>query len=287
MGRARRFAEQRRAPLEGAWLPTVAQPTGQDGFVPFTLSHPVAVLPLLRGGRGRGPLVALGLVTGALAPDVPFYAESAVRGAYGLGTITHRWWAVPTVDVVLAGGLAAGWQCLLREPELALLPAPWAAAARAVTTGGGRRTLGWFAVSAALGAATHVGWDEFTHQGRAGVRTFPVLARRVAGVPVYQVLQYGGSALGLAGLARYTVALLAAERGPGRAPEPSWPATPQAAGVAALGIGAAVGAAHRLLRRRRASRLDECCFGAGAGLVLGASGHALAVRLLNRPAQRG
>ncbi|WP_045305733.1 DUF4184 family protein [Saccharothrix sp. ST-888] len=256
--------------------------------MPFTLSHPAAVLPLLRGGRGRGPLLATGLVAGSLAPDVPFYAESVLRGTYRFGELTHRWWAVPTVDVVVAGGLAAGWHRLLREPLVSLLPASWAAAAETVTAGGAGRAVGWFAVSAGIGAATHVGWDAWTHEGRAGVRAFPVLTRRVVGVPLYDVLQYGGSAVALAEVVRYTAALLAAERAQAQEQEQEQGLGQEAApllrgaGVAALGLGAALGVVHRLRRRRGRARLDEICFGAGAGLVVGATGHALAVRLLVR-----
>ncbi|MGK4584487.1 DUF4184 family protein [Kitasatospora sp. HPMI-4] len=250
--------------------------------MPFTLSHPAAVLPLLSGGRARGPLVAVGLVTGALAPDVPFYAESVLRGTYGIGAHTHRWWAVPTLDVAIAGALAAGWQWLLREPVPALLPVSWAAAA-AVTADGGRPAAGWFAVSAAIGAATHVGWDEFTHRGRAGVRAFPVLSRRLAGVPLYRLLQYGGSVVGLAEVIRYAAALPPT----GQGPLPVLPTAVRRAGVAVLCLSAAAGAAHRLLRRHGDSRLDECCFGAGAGLALGAVGYALAVRLLTARREDG
>ncbi|MFJ2778051.1 MULTISPECIES: DUF4184 family protein [unclassified Kitasatospora] len=71
--------------------------------MPFTLSHPAAVLPLLRVAGERGPLVASALVAGSMAPDVPFFAESLFPGVYGRGRLTHRWWAVPTVDVAIAG----------------------------------------------------------------------------------------------------------------------------------------------------------------------------------------
>ncbi|WP_457032960.1 DUF4184 family protein [Kitasatospora sp. P5_F3] len=156
--------------------------------MPFTLSHPAAVLPLLEGTRGRGPLVAAGLVAGSMAPDVPFFADSLLRGCYDFGSVTHRWWAVPTVDVLIAGGLTWWWYGLVRP-----------SAARPVARG----EYGWFAVSAAIGAATHVCWDSFTHEGRAGVRAFPVLNTESAGIPLYTVLQYGSSAVGLALIARH------------------------------------------------------------------------------------
>ncbi|MFD0276072.1 DUF4184 family protein [Kitasatospora sp. NPDC127111] len=257
--------------------------------MPFTLSHPAAVLPLLRAAGARGPLVASALVAGSMAPDVPFFAESLLPGVYGLGGLTHRWWAVPTVDVALAGVLVAGWHGLLRGPLVALLPGRWAGAAEALTArragggAGGAATAAWFAASAAIGAATHVGWDAFTHEGRLGVALLPVLERTVAGLPLYTVLQYGGSVPALAALAGWAARA-------GRAVEPVRPAVVLPAGVrravvAALGAATAVGAWHRLTPLRR-NLVPELCFGAGAGLTVGAVGYALAHAAAARAGRR-
>ncbi|NUP44592.1 MAG: DUF4184 family protein, partial [Streptomyces sp.] len=100
--------------------------------MPFTFSHPAAVLPLLPGGRPRGPLVASALVAGSLAPDVPYFTESLVHGTFRYGEFTHSLLGVPTADVAIAALLAAGWHWLLREPLVALLPAAWADAADAL-----------------------------------------------------------------------------------------------------------------------------------------------------------
>ncbi|MGW4652544.1 DUF4184 family protein [Kitasatospora sp. NPDC004289] len=200
--------------------------------MPFTFSHPAAVLPLL----GRGRWVAAGLVAGAMAPDVPYFAESVLRGSYRYGGPTHRWWAVPTVDVAIAGASALWWYGVVRPERRSPVP------------------FGRFVLSAAVGAGTHVLWDSFTHEGRWGVRVLPVLDTRVAGVPLHTVLQYGTSLLGLAALAPHRSAL-------GRV-------TPGAAAV--LTAAAAVGALHRLARHER-GRIDELCFGAGTGAALGAT----------------
>ncbi|WP_035792610.1 DUF4184 family protein [Kitasatospora mediocidica] len=253
--------------------------------MPFTLSHPAAVLPLLSGVRGRGPLVASALVAGSMAPDVPFFAASLRPGLYRHGALTHRWWAVPTLDVAIAGALVAGWYGV-RVPLLALLPDPWAAAATAATAPSGRRPGGGeaaaFALSAAVGAATHVGWDAFTHQGRAGVRLLPALNREVAGVPLYTVLQYGTSALALGGLGRYLARELPVAP-PAPATRPPSPATlppvsgGRGAGRRLLGAAAVLGAAHRVARSARVrgpgqprSLIADLCFGAGAGAAAGA-----------------
>jgi hypothetical protein len=179
--------------------------------MPFTLSHPAAVLPMLSRGRARGPLIASALVAGSMAPDVPYFANSLIPGAFGYGTVTHSLPGIPTVDVLIAASLVAGWHGLLREPLVALLPERWATGMEALTAPGTRAARrrvadgGWFLLSAALGAATHIGCDAFTHHDRAGVRLLPVLNRTVAGQPGYHLLQYGASALALVWLGRYAV----------------------------------------------------------------------------------
>ncbi|MFE6503907.1 DUF4184 family protein [Kitasatospora sp. NPDC057738] len=270
--------------------------------MPFTLSHPAAVLPLLRAAGARGPLVASALVAGSMAPDVPFFAESLLPGVYAHGGLTHRWWAVPTLDVAVAGALVAGWHGLLRGPVVALLPERWAGGAEALTarraadardpgdtrdSGDTRGPAGvgavggaaWFAASAAIGAATHVGWDAFTHGGRLGVRLLPVLDRPVAGVPLYEVVQYGSSALALAALGGWAVRAV-------RAVEPVRPAVRLAprtrrAAVALLGAATAAGVVHRLSPLRR-NLVPEVCFGAGAGLAAGAVGYAAVLAAARR-----
>ncbi|MEV7775532.1 DUF4184 family protein [Kitasatospora sp. NPDC086791] len=268
--------------------------------MPFTLSHPAAVLPLLRRAGVRGPLVASALVAGSMAPDVPFFAESLLPGVYRHGGLTHSWWAVPTLDVAIAGALVAGWHGLLRGPLVALLPERFAGGAEALTVrragggvlgdggvrgiGGGGGGVGgadaaWFAASAAIGAATHVGWDAFTHGGRLGVRLLPALDRSVAGVPLYEALQYGSSALALVAMGGWAARAV-------RAAEPVRPAVGLAprtrrAAVGLLAAATAAGVLHRLSPLKR-NLVPEVCFGAGAGLAVGAVGYAAVVAAARR-----
>ncbi|MEY9875271.1 hypothetical protein ABH931_004772 [Streptacidiphilus sp. MAP12-33] len=254
--------------------------------MPFTFSHPAAVLPLLRDGRGRGPLIATGLVAGSLAPDLPFFLDSPLPGTYGLGRLTHRGWAVPTLDVALAVALAGAWYGVLREPVVALLPPPLAGKVDAMTAPArkpddlGAADAAWFVASAAIGAFTHVGWDAFTHHGRWGERHWPALGHRIGGrMPVYQALQWTTSAAGLAVLG------VAAHRSLAAAPPAATP--PQVArarGHAVVAGATVLGAVHRLWRdrARHAGRrmsgndlVGAVTFGGGAGAALGAAGWAL------------
>ncbi|MFD0328100.1 DUF4184 family protein [Streptacidiphilus monticola] len=242
--------------------------------MPFTFSHPAAVLPLLdAGGRGRGRLVATGLVTGSMAPDVPFFLDTVVPGSYGLGRLAHRPWAVPTLNVALAAGLAAAWRGAVRESVLSVLPA--ATAGRLDVLTAPRRKpepadAVWFAASAAVGALTHLVWDAFTHDGRAGVRAFPVLRRRILGTPAHHALQWGTSAVGLACLGVAGVRVL-------RRTEPESEPVPQsrrAVKRAALGMistGTLAGALVRIRRDRPRTPADlvaSATFGGGAGAAL-------------------
>ncbi|MFJ4681317.1 DUF4184 family protein [Kitasatospora sp. NPDC088783] len=220
--------------------------------MPFTLSHAAAVLPGLRAAKRKGALVAAGLVAGSLAPDVPFFAESLVRGVYRHGALTHRWWAAPTLDVAVGAGLVAGWYGLWREPLRAAVPGQWNQVAPEGRPDAGELLL--TAGALAAGATTHLVWDSFTHHGRAGVRALPALERRVAGVPLYTALQYGTSLAGLAVLARYAGPWRESRKGP----------------AALLAAATLAGAAERVLRAERGV-IAETCFGAGTGLAVGAA----------------
>lgn len=179
--------------------------------MPFTLSHAAAVLPgIRRSGRGRGPLVASALVAGSFAPDMTYYADTAVPEAMEFGEVTHSVWGVFTVDVLVTGAVVAVW-LMLREPLVALLPR--AARGRVHTFLRGRpRQPGrpvltevvWFVLSAVIGSGTHVVWDAFTHHDRWGTELIPALNGSIGGHPVFQVVQYGSSAVALTVLAWFT-----------------------------------------------------------------------------------
>nr|WSY55685.1 DUF4184 family protein [Streptomyces sp. NBC_00886] len=268
--------------------------------MPFTLSHAAAVLPAVRGdGRGRGPLVPAVLMAGSFAPDMTYYAASAVPGAMEFGNVTHSLPGVFTVDVLIAWATVGLW-LLLREPLVALLPRarqPRTATLLRCGTPRARATRSlvarWYA-SAVLGGLTHVGWDAFTHHDRWGVRLFPVLDREVGGRPLFSALQYGSSAVGALVIAVFV--LRALRRVPAAEPvgvavlsvRDRW-----AAGFV-LGGCALVGAVERASRwwaywGSTASPWDltpTLCFGAGAGLVLGVLLFAAGVRVW-RPAAAG
>lgn len=265
-------------------------------------------------GSGRGPLLPAVLVAGSFAPDMTYYAASVLSGAMEFGEVTHSFPGVFTVDVLVAWALVGLW-LLVREPLVALLPGArqgrWASLLRCGAPRARVRpaSVGWWYVSAALGALTHVVWDAFTHHDRWGTRLFPVLGRSVAGSPLYWYLQYGSSAV--AAVVIITFVALALRRVAVRVPGSAEAATEASAAaptgvatgvpvlsgrdrwwaVAVLGGCALAGAAHRVSRwwayRGATARpwevIPTVCFGAGAGLLLGLLLYAVGVRVW-RPA---
>lgn len=181
--------------------------------MPFTLSHPAAVLPLL-----RPPFVPMALVAGAMAPDVPYFL-----GTLGVpltagdwyepflnATTSHSPLGVLTVSLPVTLALVAGW-LLLRRPLAALLPpsgpppAPLRDAPDPGATSAGAervRRVAWLLLSALVGIATHLLWDSFTHFDGYAVTRVAFLREPVSGeLTVARLLQHLSTVAGLALLA--------------------------------------------------------------------------------------
>ena len=163
--------------------------------MPFTLSHPIATLPLRWLTGGRLPLSALFI--GAMVPDIAYFIALTPTGTLG-----H------TLTGVIIEGLPAGmilylmWRYLLRTPLCALLPS--AMSCRVMPSRelprGALVTLLLVPTAILLGALTHLLWDSFTHPGAWGVTRLPLLEERLGPLPLYKWNQYLGGALGALGL---------------------------------------------------------------------------------------
>lgn len=181
--------------------------------MPFTPSHAVVALPFV-----RTPLVPAAIAIGAMAPDLPLFVR-----ALPLGYVRTHDLAWLPATVVLAFALLVVWRCVLRPAARELsprwlagrLPSKWdrgAAGALRDTVGisavrePGRRqrwvlswsALGLLIVSLAIGVASHIVWDLFTHEGRWGVEAIPALDAQWGPLSGFKWLQHGSSFLGLA-----------------------------------------------------------------------------------------
>lgn len=171
--------------------------------MPFTLSHPAAVLPLRRTGL---PMAAL--VCGSMAPDLHMLVPGVTD------EMTHRWEGAPTIDLVLGYALMAFWAVVLDPTMRAAAPDALRARLRAAPSPGPRTWL--LAVpGVVVGVATHIGWDTFTHQDMWGGQHVPWLYEVHHGHPGFELAQYASSVAGLVIIAAWAAWTLRRRR-----PEP-------------------------------------------------------------------
>lgn len=180
--------------------------------MPFTLSHPAAVLPLRRLGL---PMTAL--VMGSMVPDVPLFVGWQ-RGY----DFSHSLLGVPTIDAAMA--LVAVWLWFMVAREALVDLAPDMIRSRLDPRVGLTHRQWLLAVPAVwVGSLTHVLWDGFTHSGGWGVEHLAWLQPEHAGLPGYRWAQYVSGVLGLAivcvTVVRYLQALPPVVRA---TPRPAW-----------------------------------------------------------------
>ena len=164
--------------------------------MPFTFSHPAAVLPLR---WTRLPFAAL--VIGSMSPDFIYFLQFGPYSGFG-----HTLAGVFLLDLPLGVALYFYYRWRLRAFLLALLPA--ALQRRASGLDPLTAPLMWqvmlVVIAVLLGAGTHILWDAFTHAGAWGVEMLPVLSRQieVAGrsIPLFKIAQHGSTFAGAGAL---------------------------------------------------------------------------------------
>jgi hypothetical protein len=162
--------------------------------MPFTFSHPAAVLPIHYKLKNWIPLSAL--VIGSLVPDAAYYFPMPEHFRQNSHTLLGTFYSSLPVGIFV-------WLifCWLAAPTAFLLPAPNREAVgpqprRRLTSV--HQALGVVS-GILLGAWSHVLWDSFTHERGWIVRHTPLLQRAFFGnmLPVYKALQYLSSIFGL------------------------------------------------------------------------------------------
>jgi hypothetical protein len=162
--------------------------------MPLTISHPAASVPLRRFGLALSPLIV-----GSMAPDFSKFATLSPACGFGHSWLGAFWFSVPTGLIVL-------WifHSFLKQPLFALLPlshqkrlAPFLNRFSFKPAKQFRLVL----LALLLGAFTHLGWDEFTHQTNLTVRWLPFLNTHLFEVGsydirVYKLLQHGSTIFG-------------------------------------------------------------------------------------------
>lgn len=160
--------------------------------MPFTLSHPVAILAFPRNRYFHFPA----LVLGSMSPDfIYFLSGKPTSGGHTL--FASEWLNLPLCLLFYAI-----YQGLLRKPLLAFMPSAWASDVPQPTA---KNPLLWlliFTYSAWIGMASHIALDAFTHKTGYFVAQFPLL-QQVYFLPIFKWLQYAGGVFGLLAIVIY------------------------------------------------------------------------------------
>ncbi len=163
--------------------------------LPFTFSHPAAVLPI---PRGRLSLSAM--MIGAMAPDFLYFLLLSHSTHYGHSLQGMFLFSLPA-------GMAVLWlyHRLFKRPLLALAPD---SVARRITESDLRFSFlpatrfAWLAASTMIGVFSHVLWDAFTHESGLFVTMAPELKLYFGlHMPLYSFLQFASTVVGAAFLA--------------------------------------------------------------------------------------
>lgn len=164
--------------------------------MPFTISHPAIILPLCRNKR----FSVTALFAGSMVPDFEFFFQ--LREVENIG---HHWYGIVLFDLPVAFLLCYLFHGLLRNVLLAHLPAT--VKSRFIETG----SFNWHAhvrnnpvavfLSLAVGIASHIVWDGFTHYDGFVVENIVLLQQNTGwqwlNIPFYFLLQLLFSIAGL------------------------------------------------------------------------------------------
>jgi len=165
--------------------------------MPFTPAHAALVLPMLRSRK----FSATALIIGSMAPDFEYFFKFQVSS-----TMSHTLWGILYFDIPVVIVLALVFHLLVKENLIDSLPVFFQQRLQDL------RNLDFedylknnyfiFIISAAIGTATHIFWDAFTHANGFFVRELPfydgtVVPFQGARYPLYYALQHLSTIVGL------------------------------------------------------------------------------------------
>jgi hypothetical protein len=159
--------------------------------MPFTLAHPAVVVPIARAAPRWFVLPAL--VIGSMSPDFEYFVYLRPER-----TIGHDLVGIPLLCV--PSGYVVYWlfEYVAKRPMMLLMPRTIRDRLWPLCQGPARENLGVIVLSLGLGAFSHIAWDAFTHQDGWVVTRTPVLGMMLGDrLPLYKLLQYGSTIVGL------------------------------------------------------------------------------------------
>ena len=175
--------------------------------MPFTPAHPAIILPFLRSRY----FSATGLVVGSMSPDFEYFFKMGVNSEHSHSIAGLFYFDLPVTlfiawvfHVVVKRNLINNMPVFFQKRFQDLLNMDFTTYVK--------RNLPVFLFSALLGAASHIFWDSFTHNGAYFVSTLPFYKGThvpYGGVnyPLWYALQHISTFVGLTIVAIYLLAM--------------------------------------------------------------------------------
>jgi hypothetical protein len=165
--------------------------------MPFTFSHPAAILPLTYLPKHWFSLTAL--VIGSLTPDFEYFIRMRVYSSF-----SHSWIGLFLFDIPFAIILSSTFHLVVRDQLIDSLPdllqKRFIAFKEFEWTNYLKKNLPIVVISCMLGAVTHLLWDGFTHQHGYFVQAISGLQKSLLVsnyyIPIYKLLQHCSSFVG-------------------------------------------------------------------------------------------
>jgi len=175
--------------------------------MPFTFSHPAAVLPATVLPKRFYSFT--GLVVGSMAPDFEYFMRMEATSHYG-HSISGIFW----FDLIMGLFLAFLYHLLIRDVFIANLPKVFrerlSPFCQFKWTSYFKKNWLIVFISIIVGAATHILWDGFTHLDGLFVNHLPYLQHSIkmfGPFPVYNVLQHLSTLIGGVAILIYVLKL--------------------------------------------------------------------------------
>ncbi len=171
--------------------------------MPFTPAHPAIVLPFIN----KKYFSATALIIGSISPDFEYFFKASVSGVHG-----HSVAGILYFDLPVAIFVSLVFHLLIKKNLFANLPAFLQRRFHPTMSLDFKKILAKQYVvviySALMGAATHVFWDSFTHNGAFFVRNLELYKQvRVpfqgVNYPLFYALQHISTITGLTVIAFY------------------------------------------------------------------------------------
>ena len=165
--------------------------------MPFTLSHPAIILPLLT--KKSKWFSASGLIAGSMIPDFEYFIRMKVQSIY-----SHTLPGLFIVDLPLAIVVCFAYHKIIRNSLLKNLPqflkSRFVSFMSFQWTVQFKMHVPMVLLSIVIGAASHLLWDDFTHENGYFVLHSTYLQHHIkvgpSTVPVYKICQHASSLIG-------------------------------------------------------------------------------------------